>query len=328
MRPYVIIHSRQLLLGASLLAVLGCGNAGDQLGFNGLGTGGLIALVCLDRDLSRSCATGDTAYAGIRVGLVPLGSNDTIATLMTDAVGSAQFTKVPVGRYRLIVDSTTIGDSLVVGGIDSTQFSIALGAQLKVIRAQIRYPVLSVRQARIYQAGKRIWIEGVVLAPESTFGDTTAHVSDSSGALRLTKVVAALPSFAGDSVRAVGTVNSRGGQPTLDQVKLLAFVPGPPPVGVPLSTARAATADGGQQDAALVAIAAAVIIDTVSVGPDLQVRVNDGTGDLLILLDGDISFNLALFVPGLMVAGDGVLVPGGPGQWLFKPRNPGDVTVN
>jgi len=58
------------------------------------------------------------------------------------------------------------------------------------------------------------------------------------------------------------------------------------------------------------------------------VIVSDGTGNLTVLLDGNINFPRTSFRPGRSMNARGVLVPDGVGGWVFKPRDLGDVVLN
>lgn len=186
-------------------------------------------------------------------------------------------------------------------------------------------PVLSIATVRGMVAGRRVFIDGVALNAWAAFGDSTISVSDSSGTIRATRV-AQVTSFAGDSVRLVGTTAMRDGQPILDNVTafILNFGNTPPPEEV--TTAVAATADGGRLDAALVRILNATISDTTTLGNDLVLTVDDGTGPSKVLLDGDISFNFTVVAPGATRTFTGVIVPDGGGGWVLKPRQISDVS--
>jgi hypothetical protein len=131
----------------------------------------------------------------------------------------------------------------------------------------------------------------------------------------------------GDSVSVLGVVSSRSGQPTLDHAILARFGGRPAPLPVIINTQKAASANGGAFDAALVQVIAAEIKDTATVQPDFTVTINDGSGPLTVVLDANLNFVRSAFVKGRQTTIRGVLVPTGTGSWNLKPRDQGDVSV-
>jgi hypothetical protein len=327
---------RVALAFALLLAA--CQNAGSDLGFSALATGSLTVGVVLDRDGSHTLTPViDTAYANARVALLPKGSTDTVRVLNTTVQGIAKFEALPIGEYRVTVVPSSIGDSLVVAHIDSSEVRLTAGDPDQGVVVRLGYPEVSIRQARALPFGKRAFIRGVVLAGVQSFRDTTSHVQDSSGQIRLTRVAlrAGLAGNApGDSVSVLGSASVRDGQPTLDLSLVSRFGSRPPPIPFFVSTANAATANGGILDAALVRINGAIISDTATVAPDFRVTAGDGTGQLNIILDATLPFARSAFrptigsVPGRSINVTGVLVPNGQGGWNLKPRDVSDVVFN
>ena len=317
--------------GFAILLALGCSNAGADLGFTPTGFGQVIGFVYVDRDGSLDPTGGaDTTLAGIRVGLVA-GTTDTVVSALTDATGNVIFNNVPFGDYTLVVDSNTVGDSLVVQAIDSSGVTLRANDAQQTVIARLGFPSVTIAAARALPPGSRILVRGLVLARLGAYGDTTAHIVQSGVAIRLTNGVHGGPATApGDSVRVVGTTATRNGQPVLDNAVIYAFqFATSAPAATPLSTLLANGADGGVQDAALIQITGALISDTLTVGSDYQVTVDDGSGPLVILLDGDVLFQRGLFDIGSSVTGQGILVPAaGGGTWVFKPRSQADVTIS
>jgi hypothetical protein len=196
---------------------------------------------------------------------------------------------------------------------------------------RLGYPEFSVREVRNLPLGRRVFIRGVILAGVQSFRDTTSHVTDSSLAIRLTRVSlkgGLTGNNPGDSVSVLGVTASRAGQPTLDNANISRFATRPEPIALPVSTGTAATASNGALDAALVLLTGATISDTATIAPDFRVRVSDGTGTLQVLLDGNIPFPRSAFCPTRSMQARGVLVPDGVGGWMFKPRALGDVVLN
>jgi len=264
------------------------------------------------------------------VSLRPPGGGKAVQTVLTDVGGVARFGSVLVGEYSLSVDPASLGDSVSVAEIIPAPLEVVVSANPIEATIRLKYPEFSIRQAREQPPGKRIMIRGLVLAGVQSFRDTTSHVRDTSGQVRLTRVSLSgglTGNDPGDSVAVLGTVSSRAGQPTLDQVRLYFISSRPAPVALALSTAAAAAASGGTLDAGLVRITGAVIAEAAVSGPDFRVVANDGSGPLTVIVDGNIQLNPVVFVVGRTLNVTGVLVPDGTGQWRLKPRTAGDIAV-
>ena len=95
-----------------------------------------------------------------------------------------------------------------------------------------------------------------------------------------------------------------------------------------MSTGVAASASGGVLDAALVQITGGIISDTATIAPDFRITVSDGSGTLLIIIDGNLQIPRSIFKPGSSMIVRGVLVPDGFGTWTLKPRTGGDIVIN
>jgi hypothetical protein len=311
--------------------MMGCSNAGEDFGFGSLGTGTVAAFIYVDRNGDLDPTPGaDTAFAGIRLGLVVAGTPDTVFSDLTDAQGNVVFSNVPFGNYRFVVDTMTVGDSLDVQAIDSSNVRLSADVQQQLVTIRLGFPSLTVAQARTEVQGRRVFVTGQVLVGLAAFGDTTAHIIENGVAIRLTRGKNFGPAAqAGDSARVLGTVSVRGGQPVLDDAAITVFRIGfTSPPGTALSTQLAANADTAAQDAALVRVTGATIDSAKTVGPDFHVFLDDGSGQVVMVLDGDGNFNEALFVAGMSVTGDGLLVPTGTGTWVIKPRSQSDVTIS
>ena len=325
-------HRTLAACGALLAVLAGCQNAGSDLGFGAAQTGGVFVGLYLDRDGSRvQSATIDTVFAHARVALLARGSTDTLQVVISDALGVAQFDEVPVGEYRIAVDPISIGDSLVVQDISPADVRLTAGGPVPIVVIRLGYPEFSIRAARALPFGKRAFIRGVVLVGVQAFRDTTSHISDTSGQIRLTRVQlrgGLTGNPPGDSVSVLGTASSRGGQPTLDVAIVSRFGNRPAPIPFSITTATAATANGGVLDAALVQVIGALVSDSVTIAPDFRVIASDGTGPIKIILDAHQPFSRASFRPGRSINVTGVLVPDGAGGWNLKPRDPNDVGFN
>jgi hypothetical protein len=101
--------------------------------------------------------------------------------------------------------------------------------------------------------------------------------------------------------------------------------PVPPPEAV--ATGVAASADGGRLDAALARLAGITVADTVTTAAGFVLTADDGSGAVEVLLDADVSFDLAGLEPAVVVDVTGVLVPSGAGIWVLKPRSDADIVI-
>ncbi len=315
-----------------LAAAAACSNAGSDLGLTPTAERTVVVRAFIDRDGSGSLTGADTTYTGARVSLRPAGGGKVIVTVTTSALVPVLLGPVPVGRYSVTADPGSIGDSLLVGLVDPALLVLNSNPDPPEVPVLVRleYPSLSLQEVRQGTPGRRVMVRGLILAGVQSFRDTTSHLQDISGFLRLTRVQlrgGLTGNSPGDSVTVIGTISARNGQPTLDQAIITLVGSRPAPVPRFLSTLVAAGAQGGTLDAALVQVDGATITDTATVAPDFRVGVNDGSGGLVVLLDAQGGYNRSLFEPGRRVTVRGVLVPVGPGQWQLKPRNPGDVTI-
>ena len=315
---------------ALLLAAVACNNAGSDLGPGPVTKHSITTLVFLDRDGSRTFAVGiDTLFPGAMVSLRPAGGGNAVQTVTTSAVGVARFDNVALGEYSINVEPASLGDSVIVAEIITSPVKVEVADTNTVVAIRLSFPEVSIRQARLLPAGKRAFIRGVILAGVQSFRDTTSHIVDSSGQIRLTRVSlrTGIGNTPGDSVSVLGVASSRAGQPTIDLAVISRFGQRPSPIPLPVATGTAATAAGGTLDAGLVIITGALISDTATVAPDYRVVGSDNTGPITVLLDALINFNRANFRPGRTMNVQGVLVPDGTGAWVLKPRQISDAQV-
>lgn len=320
-----------LALLSALVLPAACNNAGDDVTFGPFPTGQIGVLVFLDRDGNSVASPADTVFAGARVALLSQRSNDTLATRLTDATGFALFDTLPIGEYRVAIDTLSIGDSIQVAAVDSSNVQLVNGGPAIGVVARLAFPEVSLKAVRSLASGKRVFVRGIILAGVQSFSDTTSHLADTSGTLRLTEVSLAgglAGNNPGDSVVVLGRTGVRATQPVLTQSRVIRLATRPAPIPSPVSTATAASANNGLLDAALIQITSALISDTVTVAPNFHVTVSDGTGNLIVVLDANIPFLRTAFAPGRFMNTRGVLVPDGAGQWRLKPRVGQDVILN
>ena len=334
-------------LGAAAL-LAGCNNAGEDRVLGITATGVVTGFVFFDSDGDRAPQSlqFDVRLRGVRVRLVARGTQDTVARVTSDTGGIVRAANLPVGSYRVVVDTTSIGDSVQVVRIDTADVTVGPNDSV-AIEVVVSFPSLSIDSARALPLGEKVFVNGVVLTPRSApagvFGDTTISLADSTRAIRATRVkgssvIICNPLGGCDSLRLLGTTAARNGQPTLDDVTTFLLGTGRFPPLKQTTTALAATADGGRLDAALVRLLGDSIVDTLRVGPDFQARVVDSLGvdSLYIILDADAGFTgfstcssapNPPCTPGRRIDITGLLVPTGTGRWQLKPRSAADVVT-
>jgi hypothetical protein len=321
---------RPAALALVTFGALACDNAGSDLGV-GLPAGrALSAQIYFDSDFSGTATAADTTIAGIRVYLMVGGTQVVLDSTTTDATGLVGFTNLEPGPYTISVDSAqALGDSLLTT-LTPAVVTVTNTGPTPFISARLGYPELTVSGARGAAAGRRVVVAATVLAGGQLFGDSSAFVRDSTGAIRLPgSVVSAGGSvIPGDLVRVLGRVGSRGGQPVLEAARIALFFPGfANPAPDTLTSAEAANALAGARDADLARVLAGEITDTITQGADFLVTIDDGSGPLGVLIDGLLRLPTVAFVPGDSLNVLGVLAPLGGGTWQLRPRAQQDLTV-
>jgi hypothetical protein len=283
--------------------------------------------VYLDLDGDREAGGPDQALAGVGVRLVVAGTLDTLGRATSDANGGFVFGAVPVGQYTIVVpDAAVFGDSIQVVRIDTADVALGVNDTSEVGIA-VSFPAYTLAEARTLPVGEKIFVEGLSLNNSTTFGDSTVHLRDSSDAILVTGTRGPLVA-AGDSVRFLGRTGARNGQPVMENGQAIILGIVGLPVAIRVTTAEAASANGGLLDAELVRIVDGTIADdTTTVNGDYQFTVDDGSGPVLVILDQDAGLTRTPYVPGVVIDATGVLVPDGAGAWVLKPRNNSDLVV-
>jgi uncharacterized protein YdeI (BOF family) len=194
--------------------------------------------------------------------------------------------------------------------------------------AEVTFPSTPIAEARTLEDGRQVVLQGLALNAWTTFGDSTVHMMDATGTIRAVRVVPTAVFAAGDSVRMVGIMGTRNGQRVLTAATASRIRAG---VGLPepdsLSSAIAASAQGGARDAALVRAAGTIIGSQSLSNGDLLLSIDDGSGRLDVRLGGNISFaGVGPLTPGAILNATGVLVPvAAAGPWQLRPRAAADV---
>lgn len=274
----------------------------------------------------------DAPAVGIGIRLVPAGGGGAVATATTDETGLFRAEAVPVGSLRFVLDAATVPDSVAVLDIDSEPFTLARGALVER-NLRLSFPTVPLPDVRDEPAGRRIFTHGIVLNARVPLGDRTLHLNQGSVALRATEVERT-PVVPGDSVRVLGTTSIEADRPVLTNVRVFAILSQAAlVVPVDVTAAEAATALDGARDAALARVRDAEVLDTASVGGDLAVTVNDGSGAVEVVLRGFIDFDRTAIRPGqtTLAQATGLLVPvrnpQGVVRWQLTPRAPADLVV-
>jgi len=321
------VRAAAAALTAALLAGCETGSTDRVLSINATGVVMGDVYFDLDGDL-RLSPDADVASPGVRVSLVVRGTRETVATATSEATGMYVFPSVPVGNYRVVVDTTGFGDSLRVARVDTSEITVRARDTAFVFIA-LSYPPSSIAAAKQLPSSKKVSIEGIALNAWSTFGDSTIHIADATGAIRLTRIPA-VNIVPGDSIRVLGTLELRSGQPVLAHISAHRIAQTTVPAPHAVSTATAASADGGALDAALVRVTGANIVSIQTAATnDIDVTVNDGSGPLVVRIDRDTNIQTAELVPGALLDVTGVLVPNEAGNaWRLKPRSSSDIQVD
>jgi hypothetical protein len=296
--------------------------------------GAVRVILFRDENFSSTLTSGDAPVPLARVILLRSATRADSTHLFTDSLGSVLFEPVDVGQYRIDLAPSVLGDSLLRIDPDRT-FTVPRGDTI-LVAVGVRFPSLSISEARNLPIGKKVHVRGIALTTVGTFGDSTLHIADSVSAIRMSRVRPQFPVDRGDSLQLLGVRAVRDGQPTFNVVPTLTFAIRGVGDQLPPDSIRtnlAGSADGGKQDANLVRVFAATIADTLTSPDGKTFTVNDGSGPVRVLLDNNINFGtqaqLNAYAPGVKVNLSGVLVPNPlvAGTWMLKPRERLDITI-
>lgn len=314
------------LFVATALLSAGCEtDTTDPLVLDAVGEVRGSAFVDVNGNLERDAA--DAGLSGLRIRLLVRGTRDSVvSSVLTGGDGDFRLLSVPVGVYDVVVDPATVPDTLQIGLIENNPVTV-FATDTPRVSIAAGFPIASIAEARQELPGRRVFIDAVALNERSTYPDGSVYVSDASGSIRLTGLRGG-DLLRGNRARFLGVVARIDNQPTLNDVAFFVTdsVATPPPVGV--TTARAATADGGALDATLVRVTRATVTSTQVSGNEYRFTVDDGSGALEGVVNTDRGFELGLLVPGTELDLTGILVPtAGQNRWRIRPRTAGDVTL-
>src|SRR5437016_3467185 len=169
-----MMRTRLVVLAAVLAAavIAACSGSDQSLTVSVGTTGTVTGLVYFDRNGNRVPDGADTALSGVRVRVIPQGSFDTLGKATSDANGFFKIRNLPVGRYRVVVDTGGIaGDSLRLTRVTRDTFTLAPDDSLGV-DAALSYPELTVAQFRALAIGKKAFLVAVSSVDFSGAGGT------------------------------------------------------------------------------------------------------------------------------------------------------------
>jgi hypothetical protein len=282
---------------------------------------------------SAAQAAGGARDAGVvRVSGIILGGQQTpdgdVVLTVDDGSGRLEVVfdrriSFPAGAYvpGAIINATGL---LIPATAGAWQLKPRSGGEVNA-----QYPTVTIAEARSLPAGRTVYVHGLALNGWVTFGDATVHLYDRKDAIRAINVPQSAI-FAGDSIRILGTISTRNGQPVLVGSSAAVLLTG---VGIPapdsVTTLRASGASGGTLDAHQVATAGRVLrIDTIAPN-ERRLHITDGSGELKVLLDRDVGFPVGAYRANDWIRVRGVLVPGEEGtSWELKPRTLSDIAVS
>jgi len=332
--------AHRVLAAAAAAFALACSNAGESRVLSVSTTGIVKGLIYFDMDGNLAPTAGDDSVKNLHVKLVARGTGDSVTAAISLVTGGYRMIDVPVGTYRIVVDTTPLADTARVVKIDSTEITVRPGDSTQVLIA-VSYPHLSIAMARsaAVPVGRKVFIEGITLNALNTFSDTTLYVQDTSAAIRAGNV-RTLGVPAQDSVRMRGTIRllpARAGQRTIEDVTVFPIAPTLLPPAQTVTSAQAASAVGGTRDARLLRVLRATITDTLPVQGGFRLTVNDSslTGPLEVLLDAS-AFPIGsacpgtncIYNPGKKFDFIGLATPTpAAGLWRLKPRSASDAVA-
>ena len=320
-------NSQRLAAVLMILAATACSEGGEEL-ISIDAKGVVVGIAYLDRDGNAVPTPNiDTPIRNLQVGITTNGGVIPVATTMTDSLGVFSFNNLPVGTYRVVATSNPPGDSIAVVSIDSSRVTVSANDTAGVF-VTLGYSTSRLSAIKAMPRGRRIAVTATALNGWAAFGDSTVHIADSTGAIRVAGIRPANIN-AGDRIRVIATVGDRDGHVALVDPTIVSVQIGELPTPLSATTAAARIA-GGVLDAAQVQILKANVLDASSLaGGDVMLTVDDGSGPLEVLVDANANIGTTLPVaPGAELDVTGVLVPEPAStRWRLKPRRTGDIIV-
>ena len=321
------------LMLAAASTPLACSDATDVELLEIRGSGVIVGRAFLDLDGDALFSGADSAVQDTRVRLVTNTTGELVLEATTDSAGVFALVDVPVGEYRLQLDSAVVADSLETIGAGGT-VAVSLDDTL-AIDLGVTYPTLTVEEVLVGTPGQRVFTSGITLNARLNFDPLgQVHIAGATGFLRALSVDRVNIST-GDSVRFLGRIATDNGRPALaDVTPTILVTAAANPIPAEVTVAQASTADGGGLDAALVRIRQVEITDTSrTVDGDFRFWGVVGSDSVEIVLREFLGLNTAVIRPDTTVRlaqAAGLLTPfdgGGTVRWRLLPRGGSDLTL-
>jgi hypothetical protein len=312
----------------ALLIVAACGESPNPISIDAMG--GIDVTMYLDRDGNGVFDPGvDVPASGLGITLLS-SARQPVDNATAQVNGGARFGPIPVGRYRIGVPASALGDSLVYES-EATPWIDVLPGDTTAAQVPVSYPTISVAQLATAPIGRVVAVRGVALNAVRAFSDSLFHVVEDGVVARALTSSTSGPVAVGDTVRVLGRVGLYQGRRALLGASAYSLGTGPEPAPLVLTVGQAASANGGSRDGALVTVVGARVLSVTNLPEGgRRVRVSDPTGLLDIVIDRSVSVVTAdPLVPGADVTVTGVLVPvAAEGVWSLRPRGSADVNVS
>jgi hypothetical protein len=317
-----------MLLPLLWLGVGACDDTGDGDPISVDAAGKVKGQLFLDLNGTGQADGGDDGAEGFIVRLEqPGGGRHGSAT--TDTAGRFSFSDVPVGRWVIRLDESQLGDSLEAFGAGLDDFELPFADSVALLPG-LTYKTYTLAEARALDTGLPLFTHGIAL---NALGNNvrSLHMKSGDTYLRVTGIVGGFAQ-PGDSVRVRGRSAREAGEPLLTSGAVFGLeTTGIIPEPIALSTAEAASADGGLLDAALVSVSDAEILSVSLLDDDdVRVLIDDGSGVLELRYQARLNVNHNALVPDTVFVdlARGLLVPyvdGGETRWRLEPRTRSDV---
>jgi hypothetical protein len=188
---------------------------------------------------------------------------------------------------------------------------------------------MTVAEARTQPTGRFVQIRAVALNGRADFGDSSVHIIDATGTIRVISVPG-ISIVRADSLLIQGSLETLNGQPVLRAVAsppptvLLQGAPLPAPDSV--STLVASRAVNGTRDADQFRVRG-TISAVATAGTDVLLTISDGSGDLVVRLQPAARFPSGAYQVDDIVRVSGVIVPTAAGTWELKPRSIDEIAI-
>lgn len=329
---------RALLLASGLLvaAQMGCAPDDPEPLFIPTGSGSVAGRVFfdIDGDGQFNPLIGDTlASAGVAVQLRARGTENVIASTVTNSSGDYLFTEVPVGTHELFIPSQDQTGDLIFC-VNPTLTSVYVGEQAYRTLAARNGCVIRIADAEAKAQGEIVTIYGVISAEPGTFRSDNFYIQDGSGGMQVFGFTnpANLTLMRGDSVEVSGTLGQFNTELQLVSSPRVGVtkVTGTPPVAdtMTIEEVLAVALPTGRQVGMLITIRKVSVGAFGTGSSGINAPITDATGAMEMRLEGGAMTRIgaARFQAGQCYDITGIL-----GHFnalkQIKPRDLNDVTT-